>query len=140
MDKNTIKSYQYIKYSYYFSGAGGISDCNIKNWKVMLKNNTLNKSLGTVRHGDDESANYLNDDSLVEEDMGIILSKESLEELITIVSNWPYGLRTYRPSGPGCFVQEKLILGNKNNLVLGFDNERKKILNNWCRNNGLSLW
>ena len=70
----------------------------------------------------------MNDDSLVEEDMGIILSQESLDELFTIVSNWPIKLNTSKPTGPGCSIQEKLILGSKNNLVLGFDNERKKNL------------
>lgn len=140
MNNIIISQYQYIKYSYYFSGAGGFTDCNIKNWKVMLENNDINKPIGTVRYGDDESARYMNDDSLVEEDMGIILSQESLDKLFTIVSNWPIKLNTSKPAGPGCSIQEKLILGSKNNLVLGFDNERKKKLNNWCENNGLSLY
>ena len=139
MNNNIVSQYHYIKYSYYFSGAGGFTDCNIKNWKVMLENNTMNKPVGTVRYGDNESAHYMNDNSLVEEDMGIILSQESLDELFTIVSNWPIGLNTSRPAGPGCSVQEKLILGGQNYLILGFDNERKKKLEIWCKNNGLSL-
>lgn len=132
--------YQYIEYSYFFSGAGGDTDCDVKNWKVMLENNDMNKPVGTVRSGDDESARYLNDDSLAEEDMGIMLSQESLDELVTIVSNWPNDLNTSRPAGPGCSIQEKLVLGSENNLVLGFDNERKEILKSWCENNGLSLY
>lgn len=35
----------------------------------------MNKPVGTVRYGDDESARYMNDDSLVEEDMGSFYPK-----------------------------------------------------------------
>ena len=61
-------------------------------------------------------------------------------ELINIISSWPIGLKTSKTAGPGCSEQEKLILGGKNNFILGFDKERKKILEKWCEKNGLSLW
>ena len=45
MNNIIISQYQYIKYSYYFYGAGSFTDCNIKNWKVMLENNDINKPM-----------------------------------------------------------------------------------------------
>ncbi len=139
MNNIIISQYQYIKYSYFFSGAGGFTDCNIKSWKVMLENNEMNKPVGTVRYGDDDSAHYMNDDNLAEDDMGIILSQESVNELVTIVSNWLMGLNISKTTGPGCSISEKLILGGQNELIFGIDNERKITLEKWCKNNGLSL-
>lgn len=139
MIKNNIKSYQYIEYSYFFSGAGGFTDCIIKKWKIMLENNNLNKPLGTVRFGDEDDAIYMNDNNLSEVDAGIILSLNSINNLFMILSEWPKGLKTSRSSAPGCSIQEKIILFGDTNLELGFDKQRRNIFNDWCKNNNLSM-
>ena len=35
---------EYIKYSYFFMGAGGIEDSDSTNWKVMLDGNQMQKA------------------------------------------------------------------------------------------------
>ena len=69
---------EYIKYTYFFMGAGGIGDSNSTNWKVMLAGNKIGKPHGTVRYGDDEAALYENDDSLAEKDMGKVLPEDAV--------------------------------------------------------------
>ena len=114
---------EYIKYTYFFMGAGGIGDSNSTNWKVMLAGNKIGKPHGTVRYGDDEAALYENDDSLAEKDMGKVLPEDAVSELHILVKGIPTGLSTNVPAGPGCVLQYTVVV---------FSNITRHLeLNNW---------
>ena len=131
---------EYIKYSYFFMGAGGIEDSDSTNWKVMLDGNQMQKAHGTVRYGDDETARYKNDDSLAEEDMGKVLSEDAVSELLVLVKAIPTGLSTNVPVGPGCQATEKIFYGNdQEGMELGLDATRRSALQSWCEKNSLFM-
>ena len=138
-DSNISDSWEYIKYSYFFSGAGGIDDYICNKWKIMLANNSFNKKIGQVRFGDDEDAHYLRDNELSEEDSQIIVSEEEVEQLINLILSWPKNLNISQPAGPGCNITEKMIIGGKNGFELGFDADSKQKLITWCQKNSLTL-
>ena len=131
---------EYIKYTYFFMGAGGIGDSNSTNWKVMLAGNKIGKPHGTVRYGDDEAALYENDDSLAEKDMGKVLPEDAVSELHMLVKGIPTGLSTNVPAGPGCQATESIFYGNdEGGTTLGFDATRRSALRSWCEKNSLSM-
>lgn len=134
--EHSLESAEYVGYSYYFAGAGGASDSNTHSWKVMLKGNKMGKDVGTIRMGDDEAARYTGDKSLAEEDTGS-LSKDAVADLLKIIADWPKGISTSVPCGPGCSATEMMIIGD---TKLGFDESKRAQMKSWCEKCSLSLW